>query len=176
MTNIPNDVKQYLASEDPLYRAHLLEQHPSLQRTLEDPATRDLIVGWLSSDEAHEKQFTELAGACLKFLRPNARPEKAPVIRTFLLHPNALVRLRAYEFLLTLYFPDKNREAMVLMLHSMLSDRDDTIRSQGARYIERAGVAPELKDFFRHWKEMAVSQGWQGTESFELVEGLLKST
>jgi hypothetical protein len=176
MKHIPSELKQYLSSEDRLYRARVLEQYPGLQQILENPGTRELIVSWLSSDEAHDKPSAELAASSLKFLRPNARQDDAPVIRTFLLHADGYVRLRAYEFLLTLYFPDKNREAMLLLLHNMLSDSDDMVRSQGARYIERAGAASELAESLRRWQKNAVSQGWQGTESFELVEGLLKGT
>ncbi|HOU40207.1 MAG TPA: hypothetical protein PK829_02960, partial [Promineifilum sp.] len=83
------------------------------------------------------------------------------------------VRLAAYEFLLTLYYPDKNREALLQLLQNMLSDSEDAIRAAGARYADQADVAAELRSFLLRWQKTAPGQGWANTESFELVGRLL---
>lgn len=174
MTYIPPEVKQYLSSDDDLLRARLVQQYPRLQETVDDPKTRVAILEWLASDEAHEKSSAGFASACLKFLRAKASQNEAPIVKTFLLHTDSHVRLRAYEFLLTLFFREKDREAMLGLLHSMLSDSDDMVRAQSARYIERTGAADELQDHLQRWHLDALSRGWRGTQSFELVEHLLK--
>jgi hypothetical protein len=173
MSEIPIAVQQYLASEDDWFRHGIIQQNPRLVETLTDPGTRRAIVDWLSSDAAYAEAQIGLAVNYLKFLRPAARPDEASAIRTLLLHPNLQVRLCAYEFLLTLYFPDKNREALLGLLTGMLSDAEDAVRAEAAQYIERANATAELKDFLQRWIRMAVERGWGSSESYEIVVRLL---
>ncbi len=108
-------------------------------------------------------------------MRSKAQESEAAAVKPFLMHPDSFVRLKAYEFLLTLYFPDRNREAMFLLFNGMLSDREDQIRAQAARYIQRANAVADLKDFLSRWLKQASRQGWETTESYELVEQLLQA-
>jgi len=174
MQEIPAGVREYLASDDALIRAQLLHINPNLKQTLEDPQTRTAILNWLASDEAWDSALSGFVLNCLGFLRSGAAVSEDQIVRTFLLHPDPYVRLRAYEFLLTLYFPDRNREAMFLLLHGMLSDSADAVRAQAVRYIERANAVAELRGSLERWYKRAQNLGWTGTESFELVEHLLK--
>src|SRR5260370_22553026 len=173
MQEIPAGVREYLSTTDSLYRAEVAQRYPDLQKALNDPATRKAVLDWLASDEAWDSANSGFTSNCLEFLRAGATEGEAQIVRGFLLHPEPQVRLRAYEFLLTLYFPDKNREAMFLLLHGMLSDNDDMVRAQAARYIERANAVAELRDFLQRWYKTASDRGWAGTERFELVERLL---
>ncbi len=174
MESFPDQVKEYLASDDALVRKQLFQREPGLQQTLADPETRAAILNWLADDQAWEPSVEGLIQNCLIFLQGDASVSEDKTVRSFLLHPNPYVRLRAYEFLLSLYFPDKNREALFLLLHGMLSDSDDAVRTQAARYIERAGAVEELSQFLERWYKTAPNLGWEGTESFELVGRLLQ--
>lgn len=174
MLEIPTEVKAYLASNDVLFREQLRQRFPNLEQLLGDPQTRKAILDWLASEEAWDDSAAPFAMRCLEFLQNGATEEEAPIVKTFLLQPNAFVRLRAFEFLLTLYFPDKNREAMFLLLHSMLFDPDDAVRNSGAAYIDRASAVMELRGFLLRWSKVAASRGWENTESFERVQQLLE--
>ena len=174
MEEIPSEIRAYLSTNDSLFRVQIAQHYPGLQQTLNDPASRKAILNWLASDEAWDPTVSGFTSNSLEFLRAGAVEDEAQIVRGFLLHSDPQVRLRAYEFLLTLYFPDKNREAMFLLLHSMLSDTDDMVRTQAARYIERANAGTDLKDFLQRWYKTAPDRGWDGTESFELVEHLLQ--
>jgi len=175
MQEIPFGVRDYLSTNDSLYRRQVTQRYPGLQEDLSDPATRKAILNWMVSDAAWDSTGTNFVGNCLEFLRAEGVEEEAQIIRGFLLHSDPRVRLRTYEFLLTLYFPDKNFEAMFLLLHGMLSDDNDMVRALGARYIERAGAVPKLRDFLQRWYKVAPDRGWANTESFELVENLLNN-
>lgn len=175
MQAIPDEVREYLSTSDSLDRALVTQRYPDLQQTLNDPATRKAVLDWLASDKAWELALSSFTSNSLAFLRVGATQEEAQIVRGFLLHPDPGVRLSAYDFLLTLYFPDKNREAMFLLLHGMLSDNDDMVRAQAARYIERVDAVDELRNFLQRWYKEAPGRGWADTESFELVERLLNS-
>ena len=135
---------------------------------------RQAIVAWLSGDEAWQGEAEILAENCIEFLTPKAAADEAAVIKQFLLHANPHIRLRAHEFLLTLYFPDRNREALFMVLHAMLSDQSETIRREAAGYIQRAGAVVHLRPFLERWQAQARERGWAETESFELVARLLR--
>lgn len=171
--SIPTVVTAYLSSEDKLRRAQLLADHPELGQLLEDPSTRTELVDWLRTDEADEPESAPLVAGVLMFLRTAAAAHEAAVIRPFTLHPDPIVRLRAYEILLTLYFPDRNPDALLLVLQSMLSDPHDGVRAQGARYVERAGAVAELAPFLTGWTRKAREREWDEGESAEVVDRLL---
>jgi hypothetical protein len=172
VAEIPPEVKEYLSMEDGLARVELLHQHPRLEERLQDPATRQAVLDWLGGNEARQPAWSGLAASALAFVRPGITPDDAPVVRTFLVHPVPAVRRGAFELLLTLYFPDRDREALLMLLHSMLLDADDTVRSAAARYVERIGLAEELGAFLRSWLEAAGARSWADTESYELVNRL----
>ena len=170
--SIPPVIRSYLATEDGMARAQLGSDHPELERQLADPATRRAVLDWLRTDQAQRPEFAELVMGCIGFLRAAAEPDETPVVRPFTLHPAPEVRLRAFEFLLTLYFPERNRDALLLVLQSMLADADDAVRTQGARFVERAGAGAELGLFLAHWSQQAADRDWDTGEAAELVERL----
>ena len=174
MQQIPAEVREYLSTNDTLYRAQLSQRYPHLPDTLTAPTTQTAVLNWLSSDEAWDQSLNGFVVNCLMFLRSDATPEKAQIVRNFLVHADPYVRLHAYEFLLTLYFPNNNPEALLMLLQTMLLDADDSVRAQAASYIERANAVAELRDFLKSWLKGAQSRGWAGSESFELVEHLLQ--
>lgn len=173
MQEIPAEVREYLSVNDSLARLQLFQDHPGLKDLLEASGTRAALLDWLGGEEAWEESRSTFVVSCLELLRSTAQPSDEQIVRAFLLHPNPFVRLRAYELLLTLYYPETNRNAMFLLLHGMLSDADDRVRVSAAAYIQGIGAAGELKSFLERWLKLAPERGWQGTESYELVERLL---
>ena len=171
--DLPESVRSYLATEDALARAQLVADHPEIEAVLADAATRQTILDWLSGAEAQHPEHTSLVLGSLEFLRSGADPQDAAAVRSYTLHPDAGVRLRAFELLLTLYFPDRNREALLMVLQAMLTDADDRVRSAGARYVDRAGAAAELGTFLAGWSQQASARDWHTTESAEVVDRLL---
>ncbi len=174
MQQIPAEVREYLSTNDTLYRAQLSQRYPHLHDTLAAPTTQTAVLNWLTSDEAWDQSLSGFVVNCLMFLRSDATSEKAQIARNFLVHADPYVRLQAYEFLLTLYFPNNNPEALLMLLQTMLLDADDGVRAQAASYIERANAVSELRGFLNSWLKGAQSRGWAGAESFELVERLLQ--
>jgi len=175
MAEIPEEVKAYLISPNVLLREQVRQRYPNIDQIMADPETQKTILSWLQSQDAWEEPNAELVMRCLDFLQEQASAQPAPTVKTFLMHSNAFVRLRAFEFLLMLYFPDKNREALFLLLHNMLFDPDNTVRNSAAAYIERANAVPELREFLQQWLKVAPGRGWEKTESFERVQELLRT-
>jgi hypothetical protein len=151
----------------------MVAQHnPDLSQLLADPATRVALLDWLSSDAAWDERSTTLS--YLEFLRVGASDAETATIRSFLLHPDPTIRSRAYEFLLTLYYPDRNREAMLMLFQNMLADESDTVRSLAAHYIRGIGLSADLRNLLERWLKTASAHGWQETESYKVMEGLLR--
>lgn len=173
MVEIPQEVKEYLISHNILLREQVKQRYPNIDQVMADPETEKTILSWLASQDAWEESKAELVMRCLEFLQERANEQHAPTVKTFLLHSNPFIRLRAFEFLLSLYFPDKNREAMFLLLHNMLFDPDNTVRNSAAAYIERVNAVPELREFLERWLKVAPSRGWDNSESFERIQQLL---
>ena len=173
MQSIPPEVMDYLSSNDSLLRAQLFQRYPNLQQTLDDPSTRNAVLGWLAGGEAWEEKMTHFTMNCLKYLRAKATADESQIIRSFLLHPDSHVRLAAYEHLLTLYYPDKNREALVQLLQNMFTDNEEALRVEAARYATQAGVGAELKGFLVQWRKLAEAKGLGLMPSTELVDRLL---
>lgn len=173
MKKVPTDVQHYLESEDALVRAQLLQAHPALETELQSENLRRALLAWLSEEAAWASEAENLAGNCIEFLTPKASADEAETVRQFSLHGNPHVRLRSYEFLINLYFPDGNQQALLVVLQAMLSDRSEAIRREAAGYIQRAGAGVVLQPFLRRWQALALERGWNETESFELVARLL---
>lgn len=172
MQDIPDQVLQYLSTKDSIVRAQIADQNPGLQQTLNDPATRTAILKWLGTEAAWEPSVADLVIACLEILRGGS-VEDAQIIRPFVLNPNSFVRIGAFEFLLALYYPDKNLDALLLVFQNMLSDQSDKVRSLAAHYIENINITSELKEFLERWYKNARNRGWEVTESFERIGRIL---
>src|SRR5689334_169993 len=112
MAAIPAEVREYLSSGDGLGQAAAHQRHPQLRQTLQAADTRVAILGWLATEESKAEAYTGFCARCLQFLRPEIQAREVATVRPFLLHDAALVRTAAYELLITLYFPDRNREAL----------------------------------------------------------------
>lgn len=173
MQDLSDEVKAYLASGDALVRAQLLQNYPQLRERLDSPDTIAKLLEWLSGNEPWLEANTALTINVLSFLRAHAKESDAAPLKALLLHPNALVRLRTYEYLLTLFFPDKNREALFMLFHGMLSDQSEQVRIEGVSYLERAHAVGELKPFLERWMKAAEERGLRNSESYERIERLL---
>lgn len=173
LADLPASLRDYLSSSDQLFRAALQQQYPGLERSLPSARVRSAVVAWLAGDEAPRDEFAEVAANALDFIRTRARASEARIARRFVLHPHPLVRLRADEFLLTLYFPNRNPNAMLSILQSMLLDPADLVRAQAVRYAERIGIGPELRMLLQQWLDLARAQGFASTEGVELAERLV---
>ncbi|MFH1748263.1 MAG: hypothetical protein ABIG44_14610 [Planctomycetota bacterium] len=174
MQDIPNEVREYLVSSDGMVRQLLGQKHPDLKETLARPETRQAVLAWLASDEPWQEEHLGFTGNSLQYLIPAAAETEAAGIRPFLLHPHALVRRRAHEYFVTLYFPDKNPPALLATLQNMLLDSDDGIRTAGMRFVKRGERLDEFRPFLRRWVRIAEQRGWQKSESLEIATGLLK--
>lgn len=174
MHDLPKEVVEYLSSDDSLGRAALSERNPQLDTVLHDPSTRKSLITWLGGDEPWEPESTEFTENTLGFILGFANAEDADIVRQFLLHSDPHIRLRASEYLLGLYFPDKNDDAMFLLLQNMIMDKDDMVRTMAVNYMERAKAIPKFEKFLRRWIKIAHTRGWKDTESFETVETVLK--
>jgi hypothetical protein len=173
MENFSEEIKAYFSSGDALSRAQLVQTHPELEQTLNSPELIAQLLHWLSTNEPWAETNVNLTMHVLVFLRTHARESDASIVKVFLLHNDPLVRLRAYEYLLTLYFPDKNREALFLLLQGMLSDQDEQVRAEAAGYIQRADAVSYLRGFLERWITTASERGWGNNESYELIERIL---
>jgi hypothetical protein len=171
MQAIPIEVREYLSTNDSLVRAQISQRYPNLSDILDSPSTRAAVLAWLGSNEAWEDSLIHFTINSLKYMQGKASTDESQTIRAFLLHPHPQVRLAAYENLLTLYFPDKNPEALMQLLQNMLSDNDEMLRVEAAHYVKQSGVAAELKGFLQRWRQMGVAP--ENSESRELVDGLL---
>jgi hypothetical protein len=174
MTRLPDLLAEYFASGDALSQADVQMQHPELPEVLGAPDTRTLLLEWLSGEEPWEPGHAERVIQVLRFLRSGASDADAPRVKPFLLHPNPGARLATYEFLTALYFPDGNRDALLLLLNGMLLDESDEVRRAGAGFVQRVGTTLELREFLTRWRALAPARGWTGTQSYELVTRLLE--
>lgn len=172
MQDLPTPVLQYLSTRDSMVRAQLNQQYPDLQQRLNDPSTRAEILKWLGSEAAWDPAALPLVLNSIEIL-VGGPLEEAQVVRPFVLHPDPFVRIAAFEFLLGLYFPDKNPDALLMVFQNMLSDKSDKVRSLAAHYIENINVAGELKEFLERWYKNAKSLGWEATASFERIGRIL---
>jgi hypothetical protein len=169
--DLPDSVTMYLASDSALFRSQLRQDHPELDQQLAAPETRRAMLHWMQSDD-RTPDDPDLIATILGHLRAGADQSEADTIRPFTLHATPLVRLRAFEFLMTLYFPSENRPALLALLQTMLVDDDDGVRAAAARYVERADAAVNLAAYLRQWLGTAEGRGWVGTESHRLVSRL----
>jgi hypothetical protein len=166
-------VLEYLDARDALTREAVFRRHPALRDAVGTPGLRSELVEWLGTDPPWQPEQAERTARAIDLVRSGEAEDDAPTIKPFLLHPAERVRLRAYEFLLGLYFPDRNPDAVFLLLTGMLSDESEMVRSSGAAYVARVGARDQLRPFLQRWLAMAAARGWQGSESHDLVTRLL---
>ncbi|WP_020669586.1 hypothetical protein [Amycolatopsis nigrescens] len=171
--DIPPLVRSYLATDDGMVRNQLLTEHPEVQEQLTDPRTRRAVLDWLGGEEARQAGLAGFVAGCLSYLRTHAVPEEAVEVRPFTLHPEPVVRVKAYEVLLTLYYPDKNREALLMVLQAMLADPADAVRTQGAHFVASADARQELDAFLAGWAREAPGKGWDTGQAAWHVRQLL---
>jgi hypothetical protein len=173
METIPAEVKEYLSSKDSHFRAELTRRRPKLVDMVNSKETRTVLFDWLASPQSWHASFSAFTANILEFLRNGAVPRETSIVRPFLLHEDALVRLRAYEFLFTVYFSRKSRESMLLLLNSMLRDPDELVKTQSIRYIERAQLTAHFRPEFDRLRTDAEARGARATESYELLQRFL---
>jgi len=173
MKQIDPEVREYIASDESMTRVTILQRHEGLKERLKTPETRRGIIDWLGTAEAWQDANAGFVNKCIQFLNDGAKEAEADTIRPFLLHGDPFVRLRASEFLITLYFPDRNPEALLGVLQIMLLDREDAVRTAGLRYVERAALQDRFHAFLERWVALERGRGVRGTESLEVAERLL---
>ena len=166
--DLPDPVMEYLASDSAIYRTQLRRDHPELDQQLGSSETRQAMLRWLGSEDRTPDE-PDLIATVLGHMRADAQESEAETIRPLTLHAAPVVRLRAFEFLLTLYFPTANRPALIALLQTMLVDDADEVRAAAARYVERADAAGDLASYLRQWLGAAEARGWVGTESHRQV-------
>jgi hypothetical protein len=174
LEEIPVEVRDYLTAGDGLAQAAVVEKYPNVQRTLRTPATRAAILRYLASDEPWKDPTPGFTINALAFLQGSASAKEAPTIHGLLRHPNPWVRLRAYEYMMGVYYPASDRAAMITLFEEMIMDTDEINRVQSARWIKGVNAAPEMSGFLQGWIKTAVKRKWDHQESFEIVQGLLK--
>jgi hypothetical protein len=176
MAEIPPAVREYLSTEDVLYRAELSRRKPDVEEQLRAAATRAAVREWLSSEEAQDESRGDLVANALNYLLgAGPDPTDTRLVRPFLQHPLHLVRLRAYEYLASMYFRDGHRDALLEVLTQMLDDPHDTVRAQGIRLIQRVGAGAELQPLLVQWHRTADQRGFTGGESYELASRLIET-
>jgi hypothetical protein len=170
---IPSDVREYLTAGDGLARKSVEAQHPDIRQKLQTPDTRAKLIRYLASDEPWQDPSPGMAVNTLGVLQAGAKQEEVPVIRPYLMHPQPQLRLRAYEFLMSVYYPAGERGSMLTLFQSMLLDSEDTIRMQGAQFIKGMKGQTELQPFLERWLKLAPQKGWDKTDSFGAVQNLV---
>jgi hypothetical protein len=168
------DVKEYLSATDPMSRAGVKTRYPGIENKMKEPRTHSDILTWLASEFPWKSEYASFAANCLSFLYSEASESERERLRPFLLHYDAQVRLKAYDYFVLTYFPDKNKQALLLLMESMLVDDDDRVRIAGIRYIERIGAEKEFINVFRAWQFLASLKAWQQSGSAELVAGIIQ--
>lgn len=172
MQDIPLEVQEYLSAGDGLGQVAVEEAHPNVKATLNAPETRNALLRYLASDDPWVTPTPGFSVNALTFVLSGATPEEAEFVRPLLLHPVPEVRVRAYNFLVAVAAGD--RGMLVALLQSMLLDSDDMVRVAGVRHIERTETAGQLRTFLQRWMKLAPARGWEGEESYELLEQLLR--
>ena len=173
LDQIPIEVRDYLTANDGLAQAAVKEKYPNLRQTLDAPETRAAIIRYLASREpwADKSGFTRNV---LGFLQNGASEEEAASIRPLLRHPDPWVRLRTYEYLMAIYYPPRDHQAMSNLFQEMLDDSDEIVRVQAARWIKGLNMSSEMHDFLQRWVKLAVERKWDTQESFSLIQALPK--
>lgn len=174
LDGISQDVREYLATNDSLYRACVRQKYPDIENKMKRAQTRNEIMTWLAGESPWKQEYASFAANCLEFLRAEASESESGALKPFLLHYDPLVRLRAYDYFVVTYFLDKNTQALLRLLESMLIDDDNRVRVAGIRYMERIGAEKEYLGFFKAWQIRAAMKGWLESESAELIMEILK--
>ena len=172
MREIPQEVQEYLTAGDGLGRKAVEAQHPDVKRKLQSPETREKLMAYLASEEPW-KDAPGFTINALGVVQTGAKAGEAETIRPLLLHPEGMVRGKAYEFLMAIYYPAGERGSMLTLFQSMLMDSDGMVRAQGAQFIKGMKGQAELKPFLERWLKLAPARGWDKHESFENVQNLV---
>jgi hypothetical protein len=178
MPELPADVRDYLSSEDVLYRAELLRRSPDTMRLLEEASTAAAVREWLGSQEAQGAEAADLVVGALNYLtrRPSADGTDEELVARFRSHPSPRVRLRALEYEASRRFQSGDTQALIATLAQMLEDDHETVRAQSARLIRRADLGDEMRDTLAEWHRRAERRRDETAESRELVGELLRQT
>lgn len=173
MQELPADVREFLTAGDALGIRAVEEKHPNIRQKLRSPEIRAALFRYLAGDEPWREGNPGAVISALRVVHNGAAAAEIPLVRPLLMHPEGTVRLQVYEFHMAVYYP-KQRDSMLTLLPAMLLDSHDAVRAQGARYIDGLKIPPELRPFLERWLALAAKRGWEGEESFELVQDLVK--
>jgi hypothetical protein len=173
MTQLPTELIDYFSQDGGLGELEVLRRHPGVNQRVETPETRRTLLEWLAGDDPWSAGREGVLVHVLQFVRGRADAGEAPRVKPFLLHSEPRVRQAAYDFLLALYFPDRNPDAVFLLLTGMLSDESDAVRTAGALYAARTEATEALRGFLARWLALAPARGWSGTDSHAQVARLV---
>ncbi len=167
----PQGVREYLATRDQLARAQLRRDDPGLDARLGSAEALAAATRWLGEDAAANETLTL---GCLELLAAHPQDADPAVIRALVIAGPPMLRRAAYEVLFARHFRAGDREALAELITSMLRDPSDNVRRAVAAYAERAGLRDDLLPLLRRWLTAAAAQGWQDSESYELVTRLVE--
>ncbi|MFN7993072.1 MAG: HEAT repeat domain-containing protein [Bryobacteraceae bacterium] len=170
---IPVEVRDYLTAGDGLAQAAVEEKYPDVKRILHAPATRAAVVRYLASKEPWADPAPSLTLNALSYLQQGANAKEAAAIHPLIEHPNPWVRLRVYEYMMAVHYPPRDRPAMIDLFQQMLSDPDEVVRVQAARWIKGLNLAQDMRPTLQKWTESAREHNWDTQESYEIIQSLV---
>lgn len=173
MQGIPAEVREFLTAGDGLARKAVQEQHPDIKERLRSPEIRAKLMHYLASDEPWRDPEPGFTINALGVVQEGAQARETAGIRPLLMHPEGMVRLGAYQFLMAVYYPAGERGSMMTLFQSMLLDPDAMVRAQGAQFIKGMQAQAEMRPFLERWAKLAPSRGWDKDDGFEAVRRLL---
>jgi hypothetical protein len=172
LSKVPAEVREYFTASDGLGQFSARQNHPHLEDTLKAPTTRMAIVNYLASEEPWHDHPGFTIGA-LTYLQTEANAAELARINHLTKHPNALIRLRMFEYMMDIYYPPRDVSRMASMFQAMLADPDDTIRVQAVRWIEGLKMQERMRETLVHWLKFANDHGWTASESYSMIQHML---
>jgi len=174
LDEIPVEVRAYLSAGDSIGHLEVTQKYPNVERTLASPEVRAAILRYLRSDEAWKEPNPGFMIGALTFLQGAASAKELPAVQGFVVHRNPWVRVRAYEYMMAVYYPAGDSASMVKMFEKMLVDPDEVVRVQAARWIQGVGVVAAMRGYLQNWIQRAPERMWDHQESFTIIQELLR--
>jgi len=175
-TGVPQEVLSYVASFDGLSRASIKKEHPDVGKMAASKETRDALWRWLKTPSAQDKRMAGLVAGVLR-LGGATTTSNIEIVRPFLHHSRADVRLEAYTCMIRAFFTAKERKGeMVVLLQEMFSDTSALVSRNAITWmraaIKAADARRELEPMLQQWYKNATPAD-KKTERYELVGQLL---
>ena len=160
---IPVEVRDYLTAGDGLAQAAVIERYPDVRRSLESPDVRAAILRYLASGGWRDPGFAINA---LAYLQGGASAKEVPAVRDLMTHRIPGSASEPVSICVGVYYPAQDRVSMVSLFETMLNDKDEIVRVQGARWIRDFKAAPEMQSTLQNWLKIAAQRKWDGARAF----------